>query len=59
MDKDKMKKSFLNRIESIESRRINRQVNEPITFFDEECGMTMQVIGNGLVVPLPIDDEKE
>lgn len=54
-----MKKSFLNRIEAIESRRINRQVNEPITFFDEECGMTMQVIGNGLVVPLPIDDEKE
>lgn len=42
-----MKKSFCDRIEVIESQLANRQANEPVTFFDEECGMTMQIIGKG------------
>lgn len=53
-----MKKSFYKRIKAIESQVENRQVNPPVTFFDEEQGMTMQIIGNGLIVPVPITVEE-
>lgn len=57
-DKNQMKKSFRDRIEAIESQHTNRQVNEPIIFFDEKCGITMQIIGNGLVVPVPMGEKE-
>ena len=49
-----MKKSFYNRIKAMESRLENRQINEPSIYVDNETGLTMQVIGNGLVVPAPV-----
>ncbi len=51
-----MKKSFRDRIEVIESRLKNRQINEPTTYIDNETGLTMQV-SNGLAVPAPMTVE--
>ena len=56
-DKIQMKQSFRDRIEVLESQRKNTQATEPIIFSNEECGMTMQIIGNGLVVPVPMDEK--
>lgn len=53
-----MKKSFRERIEAIEFHHKNSQVAKPIIFFDEKCGLTMQIIGNGLVVPVPMDEKE-
>lgn len=53
-----MKKSFRDRIKAMELRLENRQINEPVTFFDEEHGVTMQIIGNGLIVPLPMSESE-
>lgn len=52
-----MKKSFRDRIEAAESRLENRQINEPTTYIDNETGLTMQIIGKGLVVLAPMTVE--
>ena len=52
-----MKKSFSERIRALESQIEDKRPRMSITYFDEELGITMQIIGNGLVVPLPIAPE--
>ena len=53
-----MRKSFCDRVKVMESKRKNHQPNELTTFYDEESGMTMRIVGNGLVVPLPMNEEE-
>lgn len=53
-----MKKSFLDRIQAIESHSKERKINDPVTFFDKESSLTMQIIRNGLAVPLPMDEKE-
>lgn len=53
-----MKKSFLDRVQAIESRARKRHLNAPITYFDEELNMAMHIIGNGLAVPVPMTTEE-
>ena len=53
-----MRKSFCDRDKAMESKRKNHQPHELTTFYDEELGMTMQIVGNGLVIPLPMNEEE-
>ena len=53
-----MRKSFCDRVKAMESKRKNHQPHELTTFYDEESGMTMRIVGNGLVVPLPMNEEE-
>lgn len=53
-----MRKSVLDRIKTLESLAERRQPDKSITFFDEELGLTMQIIGEGLVVPVPMTVEE-
>lgn len=49
-----MKRTLFDRIEALEPQSHNKPPNTPITYFNEELDATMQIIGNGLAVPLPM-----
>jgi hypothetical protein len=49
-----MKRTLFDRIEALEANATQSRHREPVIFFDKELGRTMQIIGNGLVVPLPM-----
>lgn len=54
-----MKKSFMDRVQAIESQAEKRQhTPEPVTYFDVELGVKMHIIGNGLVIPSPMTIEE-
>lgn len=52
-----MKSSLIARIRSLEAVAIKSQPKEPVTFIDEN-GVTMQIIGNGLVVPIELSEKE-
>ena len=54
-----MKKSFLKRVQAIESQAVKRQnMLEPVIYFDGELSVAMHIIGNGLVIPAPMTIEE-
>lgn len=53
-----MRKSVFDRIKTLESLVERRQPDKSITFFDKERNMAMQIIGRGLIVPVPMTAEE-
>ena len=49
-----MKRTLFDRLEALEANATQYQYREPVIFFDKELGMTIQLIGNSLAVPLPM-----
>jgi len=53
-----MKQALFGRIKAIEVNMLPPEHKEPVTFVDKESGLTMEVIGNGLVIPLPMAEKE-